>query len=75
MIAAIYYDGALIYGLGPVRRITNLPRGVVKLRIRQRADELTRVFLRFVDRIERWELKPDGPDWALDFCSARNYTR
>ena len=35
-----------------------LPLGVLRVRVRERSDAVTRVFLKFTDRIERWEIRP-----------------
>ena len=70
-----YSDGNIVFGTGPIRPIVNLTTGVLKTRIRQRAADITKVFLRFADRIERWEIE-DSPDgWVLLFCVDRNCLR
>jgi hypothetical protein len=68
-------DGAIIWGTGEIRPITNMPQGVLKIRIRQRVDACTTVFLKFKDRIEQWQIEPDGDDWRLDFPFRRNGVR
>jgi hypothetical protein len=68
-------DGNIVFGTDVIRPIVNLPAGVVKMRIRQRNDEVTRVFLRFSDRIEQWEIDDYPEGWKLAYCTASNSTR
>ena len=71
---AIFVDCAnIVFGTGPARQIINLPEGVLKVRIQQRRDELTRVFLKFADRIERWELELVDGAWRISYRIGRNY--
>jgi hypothetical protein len=70
-----YADDNIVHGYGPVRPIVNIPAGVLKVRVRQRCNEITRVFLRFADRIEQWDIEAfpgTKPRWALTFCVASN---
>jgi hypothetical protein len=69
-----YSDGNCVFGTGPIRPIVNLPAGVLKMRIRQRQMEFTRVFLRFADRIEQWDLDDTPEGWSLLVCVASNKT-
>lgn len=67
-----YLDGNIVFGTGPVLPIVNLPAGVLKVRIRQRQDDVTRVFLRFADRIEQWDIEGIETGWRLTSCVASN---
>jgi hypothetical protein len=59
-------------------KITNLPAGVLKIRIRERADNFTRVYLKFSNRIECWLVVEDDDDmncwrlFELDYGSGCN---
>jgi hypothetical protein len=70
-----YLDGNIVWGSGPIRPIVNLPAGVLKWRIRQRSEEITKVFLRFVDRIEQWDIEDAPEGWRLTVCVASNSVR
>jgi hypothetical protein len=68
-------DGNIVYGVEPIRPITNLPPGVVRVRVRQRDNDVTKVFLRFDNRVEQWEIERDGEAWQLAWPIGRNETR
>jgi hypothetical protein len=73
----MYLDGPLIYGCrlpdAPEPEFANMPAGVLKVRLRERCDCETRVFLKFADRIEEWSISrlADGR-WNLDFPIGSN---
>lgn len=51
----------------------NLPAGVLKIRIRERNDNIARVFLKFSDRVEEWAIYGnEAGHWLLDYPVGSN---
>lgn len=70
----------IIWGVRPMRPITNLPPDALRCKIRMRNERPATAFVQFEDRIERWIIVPaDGtlacPEWSLGFLQGVNYAR
>ncbi len=51
---------AVVFGIRDVKPIANLPSDAIKVRIRLRAGDVGKAFVRFKYRIELWYLAPSG---------------
>lgn len=67
---------AVIYGMQPMKPIVNLPK-FAKVRIRLRAKDVARAFVKYPDRIEHWIIVPANgllncQFWKLDVKQGEN---
>lgn len=68
---------AVVFGVHPEKRIVNVPDDALKVRVRMRAGEFARAFVKFPDRVEQWILMPANghlncPEWRLGILQGRN---
>lgn len=69
---AIFKGRPFIYGVLPVRPLTNVPAEALKVRLRLRPRDVGVAFVRFADRVERWIIEPDGDNWRLGILTGVN---
>jgi hypothetical protein len=67
----------LVFGVKDRQPIVNIPGDALKVRVRLRARQVAKAFVKFHDRIEEWVIGYDGDKistgrWQLKFKQAVN---
>jgi hypothetical protein len=75
----IYKGRVGIFGVQEVRPIVNIPADALKVRVRMRQGEIALVFVKFIDRVEQWNIEPANGrlgclEWKLLYQQAVNYS-
>jgi hypothetical protein len=60
---------AVIYGIRPIKPIVNLPTNANKVRVRMRACDAAKAYVRYADHIEEWVIQPTGGVLGADTWS------
>lgn len=71
----VYFDGPIfVVGVQPIKPISNLPEGTIKVRIKLRSNDAGYAFVRRSNCIEKYLLLVDGENWKLNYFSEKNVT-